>query len=77
MNLFKTRRKLTAWLCLVIGLFLTLMAATAIYILLIHPHLEPVVFRIYASMGWLWLCQYLYYKGVRRYTTWWRIISKE
>lgn len=76
-----TKNKWTAGACYVIGLMLVLMLSTAVFFLTLGvldmqgPDWKWV--RIYGAMAWIYFWQYVYYRWMKRHTTWWTELTKE
>ena len=81
-KILHTKNKWTAGACYVIGLMLVLMLSTAVFFIVIlgvldlrGPDWKWV--RIYGAMVWLYFWQYVYYRWMKRHTTWWTELTKE
>ena len=81
-NILHTKNKWTAALCFILGLMLVLMLSTAVFFFLTLGVLdmrgpEWKWVRIYGAMVWLYFWQYMTYRWMKRYTTWWGELTEK
>ena len=81
-NILHTKNKWTAAVCFILGLMLVLMLSTAVFFFLTLGVLdmrgpEWKWVRIYGAMVWLYFWQYMTYRWMKRYTTWWGELTEK
>lgn len=81
-NILHTKNKWTAAVCFILGLMLVLMLSTAVFFFFTLGVLdmrgpEWKWVRIYGAMVWLYFWQYMTYRWMKRYTTWWGELTEK